>query len=120
VRGGGRAGGAARDPGFKTWRYCRCDIAPEDLPVALKKFHERGFKGLNLTVPHKVIACDHIAGIDARARPIGAVNTLMNTAAGWQGYNTDGFGFAAASHEALHIALAGSPVILLGAGGAAR
>jgi shikimate dehydrogenase len=111
---------AEREPRFKTWRYFRFDIAPEDLPAALKKFHERGFKGLNLTVPHKVIACDHIAGIDARVRPIGAVNTLMNTAAGWQGYNTDGFGLAAASHEALNVPLAGSPIILLGAGGAAR
>ncbi|HEY9249354.1 MAG TPA: shikimate dehydrogenase, partial [Rariglobus sp.] len=83
---------AADDPRFATWRYFRFDIAPDDLPAALEKFHARGFAGLNLTVPHKIIAFDRVATLDPAARPIGAVNTLRRTSAGWHGYNTDGYG----------------------------
>jgi shikimate dehydrogenase len=111
---------AQGDPRFATWKYFRFDIAPDDLPVALEKLHARGFLGLNLTVPHKIIAFDRVAALDPAARPIGAVNTLRRTPAGWHGYNTDGYGLATAIHEDLGRKLAGSPVILLGAGGAAR
>ncbi len=108
------------DPRFASWKYFRFDIAPEDLPVALAKFHACGFQGLNLTVPHKIIAFDRVAAIDPAAQPIGAVNTLRRTAAGWHGYNTDGYGLAAAIREDLGRELSGSHVLLLGAGGAAR
>jgi shikimate dehydrogenase len=63
---------------------------------------------------------DHIAAIDPAARPIGAVNTLLLTPAGWRGHNTDGYGLAAAIRENLGRDLTGAHVILLGAGGAAR
>src|SRR4051812_2660486 len=56
---------AQRDPRFATWKYFRFDIAPDDLPVALEKFHARGFPGLNLTVPHKIIAFDRVTALDA-------------------------------------------------------
>lgn len=108
------------DPRFGTWKYFRFDITPEDLPVALKKLHACGFAGLNLTVPHKIIAFDRVAALDPAARPIGAVNTLRRTAAGWHGYNTDGYGLATAIHEDLGRKLAGAHILLLGAGGAAR
>ena len=105
---------------FKSWRYFRFDVPPADLAQALDRLHEAGFAGLNLTVPHKVLACAMIGHIDASARPIGAVNTLRRTTAGWQGFNTDGYGLASAVRETLGIELAGTQVILLGAGGAAR
>ncbi len=111
---------AQRDPRFATWKYFRFDIAPDDLPVALEKLHARGFLGLNLTVPHKIIAFDRVAALDPAARPIGAVNTLRRTPAGWHGYNTDGYGLATAIREDLGRDLAGAHVLLLGAGGAAR
>jgi shikimate dehydrogenase len=108
------------DPRFASWRYVRFDIAPDDLPLALEKLHACGFLGLNLTLPHKILAFDRIASLDPAARPIGAVNTLRRTAHGWHGYNTDGYGMASAVLENLGVELAGTPVILLGAGGAAR
>lgn len=111
---------AQRDPRFATWRYVRFDIAPEDLPVALDKLHARGFLGINLTVPHKIIAFDRVAALDPAARPIGAVNTLLRTPAGWHGFNTDGYGLAAAIREDLGRELSGAHILLLGAGGAAR
>jgi shikimate dehydrogenase len=107
---------------FAGWRYHRFDISPEDLPRALALFHQRGFRGLNLTVPHKVVAFGQMNSVAPVARLIGAVNTLLRTAApgGWEGRNTDGYGLATAVRESLGIDLAGAAVILLGAGGAAR
>jgi shikimate dehydrogenase len=109
-----------RDARFSTWKYVRFDIAPDDLPCALEKLHARNFFGLNLTVPHKIIAFDRVAALDPAARPIGAVNTLRRTSAGWHGYNTDGYGLATAVREDLGRDLAAAHVLLLGAGGAAR
>src|SRR6218665_3648175 len=60
-----------QDPRFADWRYVRFDIAPEDLPVALEKLQARGFLGINLTVPHKILAFDRLAALDPAARPIG-------------------------------------------------
>ncbi len=111
---------AQTDPRFADWNYVRFDIHPDDLPRALELLHARRFHGVNLTVPHKIIAFDRVAAIDPAARPVGAVNTIRWTPAGWQGFNTDGYGLAAAVRETLGRTLAGTRIILLGAGGAAR
>jgi shikimate dehydrogenase len=107
-------------PRFGGWRYFRFDVPPEELPRALPLFHARGFHGLNLTVPHKVIALPHLIGIDGPARAAGATNTLVRQDGGWHGFNTDGYGLSAALRENLGLNLAGATVLLLGAGGAAR
>ena len=111
---------AAVDRSFATWKYFRFEVAPADLPEALAQFHQKKFRGLNLTVPHKILAVDLLADIDAEAREVGAVYTLRWTERGWYGHNTDGYGLAMGLREDLNIELAGRPVILLGAGGAAR
>ena len=111
---------ARQEKDFLPWKYFRFDVPPEQLAEALTRLHAAGFHGLNLTVPHKVIAFDLIKEIDPAALPIGAVNTLKRTATGWRGYNTDGYGLTCALQSELKVALAGTPVILLGAGGAAR
>lgn len=111
---------AAQDRRFADWRYFRFEIPPADLPRALDLLRTKGFRGLNLTVPHKVLAVEQIAAVDPAAQPIGAVNTLLATGSGWHGYNTDGYGLATALRENLRVELKGAHVILLGAGGAAR
>lgn len=111
---------ARADARFLDWKYFRFEIRPEDLPGALDLLHARKFRGVNLTVPHKIIAFDRVAEIDPAARPIGAVNTLRWTERGWHGFNTDGYGLATAIREDLGRELAGAHVVLLGAGGAAR
>ena len=105
---------------YRDWGYVRFDVPPADLPRALDLLHARGFLGVNLTVPHKVIAFDRVAAIDEAARPVGAVNTLLRTPQGWRGFNTDGYGLAQAVRETLALELAGRTIVLLGAGGAAR
>jgi len=111
---------AAADARFADWEYFRFEVHPDDLPRALGLLREKHFRGVNLTVPHKIIAFDRVAEVDPAARPVGAVNTLLRTNAGWRGHNTDGYGLAAAVRETLGRDLAGAHLILLGAGGAAR
>ncbi len=105
---------------FADWKYFRFEVHPDDLPRALELLHAKKFHGLNLTVPHKIIAFTRVVEIDPAAQPVGAVNTLRWTERGWHGFNTDGYGLAAALQETLGRELADAPVILLGAGGAAR
>ena len=106
--------------GRTDWCYHRFDVHPDHLPGALELLHVKNFHGVNLTVPHKIIAFVRVAEIDPAARPVGAVNTLRWTPRGWLGFNTDGYGLAAAVRETLGRDLAGTHAILLGAGGAAR
>ena len=111
---------ALTQPTFRDWRYFKFDIAPEELPQALALFHRRNFRGLNLTVPHKALAVDHLVASDAYVRAAGAANTLSWAEAGWHGANTDCYGLSAALQQDLFVELRGADVILLGAGGAAR
>jgi len=111
---------AARDPRFGAWYYVAVDCPPAQLAAALPLLRARGFRGLNLTVPHKVLAVELVAAIDPAAAVAGAVNTLRWEKGGWKGFNTDGYGLAQAVRADLGLELAGTPVILAGAGGAAR
>jgi shikimate dehydrogenase len=108
------------EPAYSDWRYFRFDIPPEKLTTALTLLRRKGFRGVNLTVPHKVLAFGQVTAVDDDARPIGAVNTLLATPDGWRGFNTDGYGLAVGLRSSLGLGLAGANVILLGAGGAAR
>jgi shikimate dehydrogenase len=111
---------ARDDARFADWRYFRFDIPPERLTEALGLMHGHGFLGINLTLPHKVLAVACVSGLDPAARDAAAVNTLLRERGGWRGYNTDGYGLGAGIREDLGRELRGSPVVLLGAGGAAR
>lgn len=108
------------DPAFAAWRYFRLDVPPEQLAGALDRLHVRGFAGLNLTVPHKVLAVSCLSDVAPAAAALGAVNTLVHAADGWHGHNTDGYGLATALRTELEVSPTGASVILLGAGGAAR
>ncbi len=111
---------AAEQSQLADWRYFRFEVPPDRLADTLPLFLEKGFHGLNLTVPHKELALDQIARVDPAARQIGAVNTLKRTDDGYHGYNTDGYGLSQGIQRELRISLAGAHVVLLGAGGAAR
>lgn len=114
------AGLTLDDDRFSDWKYFPFDVEPVRLPMALELLLERGFRGVNLTVPHKVLAVELATGLDPEATEAGAVNTLSNVDGAWRGYNTDGYGLAAGMLEDLGVRLRGAHVVLLGAGGAAR
>ncbi len=111
---------ARTDSRYAEWRYFRFEIHPGQLPRALDLLHAQKFCGINLTVPHKIIAFGRVADIDPPALPAGAVNTLLWRESGWSGFNTDGYGLAAAVRETLDLDLGQLPILLVGAGGAAR
>jgi len=111
---------AKSDSRFAKWRYWRIEVEAERLSEVLPILLKEGFRGLNLTIPHKVQALDQVVELSAEARAIGAVNTLLASDDGWRGFNTDGYGLEQALREELEINLEGAKVILLGAGGAAR
>jgi len=111
---------ARDDDRFAGWRYFPFDVEPGGLAAALGLLGERRFRGVNLTVPHKVLAVELVGDLDPAAREAGAVNTLARGGSGWRGFNTDGHGLAAGILEDLGLELRGAPIVLLGAGGAAR
>ena len=101
------------------YAYVALDVDPRDLPAAVKGACVMGFRGFNLTMPHKRAIIPLLDEIDEAAAVSGAVNTVVIEDSGrLRGHNTDGGGFTEACREA-GIPLAGGRVLLLGAGGAA-
>jgi len=111
---------AASDARFADWRYFRFEVHPDDLPRALELFREEISTASTSPSRTRSSPSTVLATVDPAARPIGAVNTLLLTPAGWRGHNTDGYGLAGAIRETLGLDLAGAHIVLLGAGGAAR
>src|ERR1041384_6852445 len=58
------------------WRYLAFDVHPDDLRRAIDGAKAMNFIGLNLTVPHKLLAVDMVDVIDDSAKQWGAVNTI--------------------------------------------
>lgn len=107
-------------------RYDKLPVPPEDLAAFLSALKtsmaSEGFRGVNVTLPHKVAAMEYLDEITPLARRIGAVNTITVRADGTLlGDNTDIFGFLENIREAHPEWRASSgPAVLLGAGGGAR
>lgn len=78
-----------------------------------------GIAGISVTLPHKQTILRHLDGCDPLAAAIGAVNTVVVRGGGkLYGYNTDYIGVLRALEK--RIAMRGSRVLIVGAGGAAR
>jgi shikimate dehydrogenase len=95
---------------------------PDDLKAALKGLSVMGFAGCNLTLPHKVMALPMVDRLDATAKRMGAINTIVVEADGsLSGYNNDGYGYIQSLLDAKPDWRADAgPVMVMGAGGAAR
>lgn len=100
--------------------YLAFDVAPERLLSVLAGMRDMGFRGVNLTVPHKEVAFRGFDTMDAGARLLGAVNTVEFLPAGLKGHNTDGQGFLRAIAESFEMSVAGKTLFILGCGGAGR
>jgi shikimate dehydrogenase len=102
--------------------YLPLAVAPGQLDTALKGLPALGFRGCNITLPHKIDALKCVHDIDANARRMGAINTVVVQADGsLKGYNNDGFGFIQALLDGKPDWRADAgPITVLGAGGAAR
>jgi shikimate dehydrogenase len=125
------------------WRYLAFEVLPENLRAAIEGAAAMNFCGLNLTVPHKLLALNLVDELDESARVWGAVNTIRFEGRAetgeWrplsefstqgqrspahrrtQGFNTDADAISRALREDLQMELSGARVFLLGAGGAGR
>lgn len=122
------------------WRYLAFEVRPEELRAALLGARAMHCVGLNLTVPHKLLALDMVDALDESAKHWGAVNTVRfegrDKQGTWlpihefndappekvrsQGFNTDAEAIARSLREDLGVELAGARVLVLGIGGAGR
>ena len=121
------------------WRYLAFEVHPDNLRAAIQGAKAMNFIGLNLTVPHKLLAVDMVDVLDESAKSWGAVNTIVfegrEERGAWRpvgefaqvpretrshGFNTDADAITRALREDLGLELGGARVLLLGAGGAGR
>jgi len=91
----------------------------EDFTAVIDGARRAGFKGVNVTVPHKEAAFTLAHTVDGPAKAAGAANLLIFRDDGIEGRNTDALGLADSLRESIGT-LDGKSVVLLGAGGAAR
>jgi shikimate dehydrogenase len=101
--------------------YEAIEIPLDSFANGIRDLQQKGFSGVNVTVPFKREAwelCDHLS---ARAQDAGAVNTLSFHADGSiTGDNTDGVGLTRDLVDNLGVAIERQKILLLGAGGAVR
>jgi shikimate dehydrogenase len=102
------------------YRYLTIEVLPEGLEAAIAGIRAMGFRGINLTIPHKIEVMKHLDEISENATLIGAVNTVYRRGDRLIGENTDGKGFLASLREEGGLDPAGKSFVILGAGGAAR
>lgn len=97
-------------------------VRPQDIAAFLKRLGKRGYEGANVTLPHKEAALTAADSADEAATAIGAANTLWLDGNGLlHASNSDVYGFMMhLSTEAPDWNKGGPPVMVLGAGGAAR
>jgi len=101
--------------------YDAIDIPPEDLEGRVQQLFAEGYRGLNVTVPHKTAVVKLTSRLSSRAELAGAVNTLIVHADNSvEGDNTDGIGLVNDLRQNLRTRLAGARILILGAGGATR
>ena len=100
------------------WRYLTLEVPPEALVDAVAGLKAMGFRGGNLTIPHKVAVIPLLSRLTPAAEMMQAVNCMLREGNDLVGENTDGKGFVQSLREVLDPA--GKKVVLLGAGGAAR
>jgi shikimate dehydrogenase len=102
--------------------YLPLAVSSEKLEGFIRGLAENGWCGINVTLPHKQAALELVDDLDPIARRIGAINTIVVKGDGsLKGINTDGYGFFKNLQEfQSEWEASDKPVVVLGAGGAAR
>jgi shikimate dehydrogenase len=102
--------------------YVPLAVKPERLKEALHGLIALGFRGCNVTMPHKQTAMPLLHRVNETAQRIGAVNTIVVEQDGTlSGFNNDGNGFVQSLRDAKADWRADQgPILMFGAGGSAR
>lgn len=102
------------------WHYVKLPVPPELFADTVRALPGSGYRGANVTIPHKLAALEVADDASDAARQIGAANTLTFSGDGREARiaadNTDAGGLVAA----LDTDVTGMRALVLGAGGAAR
>ncbi len=101
------------------WTYVPLPVVPERLEPALRGLAALGFRGANVTVPHKERVMPFLDRLSSEASSIGSVNTITVEDGLLLGDNTDWSGFVAHLQE-IGFDPAGCKAVVLGSGGSAR
>jgi len=113
---------ALHEAGLVAWGrpgiYLAVRVSAGAFARAVRSARDLGFRGANVTVPHKRRALDLVDRAGAEARRIGAANVLCLGGGGVTAYNTDGAGFLDGLREIGRDAF--DRAVVLGGGGAAR
>jgi len=99
--------------------YVAHDVQPGQVDKALEGARALGYRGLSVTIPHKVEAMRCMDEVDETARGIGCINTVVREGNRLLGSNSDGLG-ALGALRAAGADPEGSRTLILGSGGAAR
>jgi shikimate dehydrogenase len=99
--------------------YIAHDVLPGQVGQALQGVRAMGYRGLSVTIPHKVEAMQGVDEVDGIARSIGCINTVVNDGGRLTGYNSDGLGALGVLRDA-GADPRGTRTVILGSGGAAR
>lgn len=107
------------------WKYVALPVAPRDVTAAVKGLMALGFRGANVTVPHKQSVMSKMESLSQSAQALGAMNTMViarteEGATSARGHNTDVAGFLGALREAGLEPADTDKAVVVGAGGAAR
>jgi shikimate dehydrogenase len=107
---------ALRALGLTGWRYQRLPLPPELFAPTVRALEAAGFRGINVTIPHKEAALALADEATETASRVGAANTLTFQAGRILADNTDVGGLLSAIGRDLR----GARALVLGAGGAGR
>ena len=99
------------------WTYEAIDVTEDKLAAFIATL-DASWAGLSLTMPLKEKVLGLLTDVDAEARTVRAVNTVLPSPTGWRGTNTDIFGMTQSLREAG--LAAGRTATILGAGATAR
>ena len=103
--------------GLDGWRYLRLPLPPELFEETVRALPAAGFRGVNVTIPHKEAALALADHASEAARAIGAANTLTFEDGAIAADNTDAPGPAGGARRRTR---RGRTALVLGAGGAGR
>jgi shikimate dehydrogenase len=101
------------------WKYVPLPVQSHRVHDALKGLIALGFRGANVTVPHKERVIPFLSEFSEDAAAIGAVNTLVVVDDRLLGFNTDWTGFLNHVSES-GFDISGTKALVLGSGGSAR
>ncbi|KOP83521.1 shikimate dehydrogenase [Bacillus sp. FJAT-21945] len=99
--------------------YQPLHVKRDNLKEAVIGLKAIGIAGFNITIPHKETIIPFLDKLDPLAEAIGAVNTVVNEAGKFVGYNTDGSGYLQGLLTLLP-EITEKNILIIGAGGAAR